>query len=238
MDKPKINRFLYLLRYAWPHRWLVLIQLGLMAIAVGLGVLRPWPMKVLVDNVAGGLPLVIDSWRPEWTPQTMLLMACLAYLVLHGGESLVALGSSTVAALSSARMIRDLRAHLLRVLQGLSLKFHDSHRVGDLVHRVAYNTTAVETAFQSGFMGAVKSILTLVGIFIVMMAMNRTLTLVALSVVPPLFLSIRLYARRIQRVSLAHQNQEGSISFAPAGGSLRHPAGSGLRARAMGAGAL
>jgi ATP-binding cassette subfamily B protein/subfamily B ATP-binding cassette protein MsbA len=210
--KNKENHFLYLLRYARPHWRLVLAQFALMALAVGLGLLKPWPIKILVDNVVGGLPLTLQGWSPEWTGNSLLLIACVAYVILHGGESLVAFGSVSVAALSSGRMIRDLRAHLLRVLQGLSLKFHDSHKVGDLVHRVTYNSSAVETAFQSGFMGAIKSAVTLVAIFFVMFAMNRPLTLVALAVVPPLLVSIRLYAKRIQRHSLQHQNQEGSVS--------------------------
>lgn len=210
--KERQHRFLYLLRYARPHWRLVVAQFALMGIAVSIGVLKPWPLKILVDNVVGALPLKLAGWSPPWEPSLVLLLACIAYLVLHVGDSVVAFGSSTVATLSSARMVRDLRAHLLHSLQGLSLKFHDAHRVGDLVHRVTYNTSAVETAFQSGFMGAIKSFLTLCSIFCIMLAMNRPLTFVALAVVPLLLLTIRLYARHIQRASLRHQNQEGTIS--------------------------
>jgi len=42
-----------LLPYVWPHRRDFLIVLVAMAAAVGLEVLRPWPTKLLVDDVLG-----------------------------------------------------------------------------------------------------------------------------------------------------------------------------------------
>lgn len=212
MKNAGIKRFVRLLRYALPYKGFVLLQFLFMGLSVGLGVLRPWPLKILVDHVVGDLPLILGDWTVQYGKPTLLLFACLASVVLSGGEALISFGSTTIATFTSSRMIRDLRADLLRSLQRLSLKFHDMHRVGDLVHRVTYNTSAVETAFQSGFMGAIKSTLTLISIFVVMLSMNTPLTLVAIIVVPLLILAIRLYARRIQRVSLQHQDQEGSIS--------------------------
>lgn len=206
------QRYLRLLGYANPYKRYVAAQLALMLVAIGFGLLKPWPLKVLVDNVVGGDPFGIGVWQPQAARGTLLLGACLAYLVFHAGESLVQLGSTTVATITSARMVRDLRSDLLARLQTLSLRFHDSHRVGDLVHRISYNTSAVETAFQSGFMGVVKSVLMLVSMFVVMVAINPLLSVVALAVVPVLLLCIRRYAKRIQKVSWQHQEQEGEVS--------------------------
>ena len=212
MSISKPNRFLYLLRYARPYKRQVALQFLFMGISVAMGVARPWPLKVLVDNVVGRTPLDWWGWSAALAPGTLLLFSCLAYVLLQSGESLISFGSTTVATLTSSRMTRDLRADLVRSLHALSLKFHDSHRVGDLVHRVAYNTSAVETAFQSGFMGAIKSAVTLMSLLVIMLAMNLKLTLVAVVIIPVLLLSIRRYARRIQAVSRMHQDQEGRVS--------------------------
>ncbi len=206
------RHFIALLKYARPYRRAVALQFLLMGIAVGFGLLKPWPLKVLVDNVAGDDPFSIAGWSPEFTWQTLLLGACLAHLIFHAGESLIQVGSNWVATLTSSKMIRDLRSDLLSRLQILSLRFHDKSRIGDLVHRVTWNSTAVETAFQSGFMGLSKSLVMLAGMFTIMMFMNPVLTLVALAVVPLLLLIIRQYAGRTHRVSLEHQTQEGMVS--------------------------
>ncbi|MCA9441811.1 MAG: hypothetical protein KC964_13465, partial [Candidatus Omnitrophica bacterium] len=166
------SQFFRLLRYAKPYKKFVTLQFAFMALSVGVGLLKPWPLKVLVDQVLGDQPLVLGGVELQWSADFLLLAACLAYILFHSGESLIQFGSSTVSTITTSRMIRDLRSDLLRSLQSKSMKFHDSRKIGDTIHRLTSNTTAVETAFQSGFMGTVKSTLTLTGIFGVMLAMN------------------------------------------------------------------
>lgn len=201
-----------LLKYAWPYRRAASGQLALMGIAVGFSVLKPWPLKVVLDNVLAGRPLTLAGYSLDWSTPVILASACVAYLVFHAGESLIQLGSTTLSTLTCSRMVRDLRGDLLRRLQSLSPHFYDAHSTGDLVHRVAYNTAAVETAYQSGLMGVVKSVVTLVAMFIIMMALSPKLTVIALAIVPLLAVSIRWYAKRINRASREHQDQEGKVS--------------------------
>lgn len=212
MSKKPFHRFFALLSYARPYWRGVSVQLSLMGISIGFGLLKPWPMKVLVDNVIGDQLFHLAGWQPDWSWKGLLLISSLAYLLFHAGESLVHIASGTVATLTSSRMIRDMRSALLDRVQTLAVRFHDNHKVGDLVHRITYNSTAVETAFQSGFMGVIKSGVTLVAMFVVMMFMSPLLTLIALVVVPFLLVTIRVYAKRIHRVSFEHQNQEGSVA--------------------------
>jgi len=212
MQSSMWGQFGRLLKYALPYKRSVVTQFALMGIAIGVGLLKPWPLKVLVDSVVGNEPFHLQSWKPRVDREVLLLLTCLVYLFLHGGESLIQFGSTTIAALRTSRMIRNLRADLLRALLGLSLRFHDTHKVGDLVHRISFNTTAVETAFQTGFMGVIKSVLMLGGILVVMVNINPLLTIVALGIVPLLLLVIRFYAKHIHRRALDHQMQEGSVS--------------------------
>jgi ABC-type multidrug transport system fused ATPase/permease subunit len=211
MQRASWKEFWFLIRHGFRYRPWVIGQFALMALGVGVGLLKPWPLKVIVDSVAGDQPFSLGPIGPGLATETLLFLSCFAYLLLHGGGGLVQFASTSVAALLSSRMVRDLRAEILWKLQKLSLRFHDDHRVGDLVHRVAFNTSAVETAFQSGFMGVVKSSLMVVGMFAVMFAINWKLTLIALAIVPFLLVSIRWYARRVQQVSRDHQDREGAV---------------------------
>jgi len=212
MESSKWGQYVFLLRHALPYRRLVITQFALMGFSIGIDLLKPWPLQIIVDHVAGDIPFAIGSWSPGFGAATLLVLACLGYLVLHAGGGLVQFGSTSAATLLSARMIRDLRAEVLRRLQELSLRFHDSHRVGDLVHRLTFNTAAVETAFQSGFMGVVKSSLKLISMFAVMLLMNWRLTVIALVIVPFLLVGIRWYAKRIHKVSREQQDREGNVS--------------------------
>lgn len=206
------GQFLRLLQYARPYKKQIALQFLCMAGTVGMGLLKPWPLKVLVDNVAGQKPFSLLDWQPEFGPSALTIAACVFFILVHSGEALIQLGAATIASLTSSKMIRDLRSDVVRAIQAQSMKFHDRRRVGDDVHRVTYSTTAVETAFQSGFMGVVKSSVMLVSMFIIMLMMNVALTLIALAVVPLLLAAIRWYAQRIHKVSWLHQEQEGAVS--------------------------
>jgi len=46
-----------LLRYFWPHWWGLLTLLLVTALGSGFDVLKPWPTKLLVDQVLGHSPM-------------------------------------------------------------------------------------------------------------------------------------------------------------------------------------
>ncbi len=56
----RVRTQLRLLRYVLPHWRELRVILITMALAVGVDVLQPWPMKILVDNVLG------HQRAPEW----------------------------------------------------------------------------------------------------------------------------------------------------------------------------
>jgi len=55
--RTSFRRQLTLLRYLRPYWRAVIVVLASMLAEVGLQLLRPWPLKVLVDNVLGGHPI-------------------------------------------------------------------------------------------------------------------------------------------------------------------------------------
>src|SRR5687767_3122195 len=101
------GRYRTLLRYAWPYRrgWTAIAVATLLTTAVGL--LGPWPLKLLVDNVLGDKPLPDAlAWLPGvGSPETLLLWVvagglfvfaaaatldiALTYLWIRVGQSLV-----------------------------------------------------------------------------------------------------------------------------------------------------
>ena len=55
------RRYTELLGYALPYKRFVSIQLLCMGCTVALGLLKPWPLKIVVDNVLGGDPLKLAA---------------------------------------------------------------------------------------------------------------------------------------------------------------------------------
>src|SRR5262245_34250343 len=121
--------------YLWPHRYRFSSALLQVLLISGFELLKPWPLKVVIDNVLGGQPI---AWAPldDWSPRAVLLVACLAQLGISlalGGLNL--LNHYTTIGIGHA-MVNQLRGDLYNHLQRLSLSFHSRRQTGDLLYRV------------------------------------------------------------------------------------------------------
>ncbi len=110
------------------------------------------------------------------------------------------------------RIVLDLRDSLFRHLQELTLSFFDRNPVGRLVTRVTHDVEALKELFTSGFISAGYEILLMIGIAIMMFAVEPSLALVSLSAVPVLVVVSLLFRKaaregyRAMRKTLARVN--------------------------------
>jgi len=172
--------------------------------------LKPWPLKIVVDNVLGGAPL---QWAPVsmQSPHSLLLATCvglvLLYLVLAG---LGVLNNSTTIAIGQG-MVNDFRVDLYQHLQRLSLKFHTRREVGDLLYRVTADTFAIQTLSMNGVFPIITSAVLFGGMVLVMGRMDSLLTVVALAICPIIFLGISLLGKRINAVAMDARQKESRL---------------------------
>src|SRR2546421_6390443 len=87
----------WLLSYGSPYRSSLLIFVGLMVLEILVGLLVPWPMKVLVDNVLGEATLpawlvgLINSFSLGGGKVALLIAVCVAGLLFWVFSGVVAL---------------------------------------------------------------------------------------------------------------------------------------------------
>jgi ATP-binding cassette, subfamily B, multidrug efflux pump len=86
--------------------------------------------------------------------------------------------------LTSQRILFDLRLQVYRHLQRLDLQFFDRNPLGRLMARVTTDVEVLAEFFTSGVHAIFFDIFTLVGIVVVLLAMNPALALVTLAVLP------------------------------------------------------
>src|SRR5213592_3472515 len=180
-------------------------------LAIGfLELAKPWPLKVIVDNVLGGRPLAWP-WVSALGACGLLAAACGALVAVYA--LLGALGvSSNYATISvGQRMVNDFRSELYAHLQRLSLAFHSRRQVGDLLYRLTADTFAIQTLTMNGFFPIVSSLVMLVGMLVVMLRLDWVLTLIALGIVPALFLSIVGMSRRMNALASDSRVKESAL---------------------------
>ncbi len=172
--------------------------------------LKPWPLKIIVDHVLGGAPI---GWAPaaSLTPHGLLLASCLGLVVLYLVlAALSVLNNSTTIAIGQG-MVNDFRVDLYQHLQRLSLKFHATREVGDLLYRVTADAFAIQTLSMNGVFPIITSAVLFGGMVVVMGRMDWMLTAVALAICPIIFVGISLLGKRINAVALDARQKESRL---------------------------
>jgi ATP-binding cassette subfamily B protein len=195
------------------------LTFGLIA-AVGEGaanLLEPWPIKVVLDNVLksqaahGWLNrLLLTLFHGD--RRSILLFAAMAALAIAIVGALCSYLEKYFTTTVGQWVTHDLRARLYSRMQGLSISFHDQAQTGDLIGRVTGDIDSVQSFVTSGLLSSLINSLTLIGMVGVMFYINWKFTLIALSVVPPLFLVVFRYTRLIKKSSRAVREKEGKIA--------------------------
>ena len=196
--------------YLRPYRYPFLGALGQVFLISSFELAKPWPLKIVIDNVLGGKPLAL-KFASSWPSELLLVVACAALVsvyILLGGLTVI---NNFATIRIGQRMVNDLRSDLYMHLQRLSLAFHSRHQVGDLLYRVTADTYAIQTLTMNGLFPIVSALILLVGMFFIMVRLDWQLTLLALSVCPILFLSISLMGSRISSAATHARERESAV---------------------------
>jgi ATP-binding cassette, subfamily B, bacterial len=194
------------LRYYRPFLGQTLIGLLLSLCGIALNLLKPWPFKIIVDDILPGNPHAHFGNSPDLIPWLCLVLVGLQLL-----WGLTNLASNYIFVRVGLQALLKLRTDLYAYLQSLSLKYHDARRSSDSSFRVAYDSQSIQTIYNKGFTNIFGSIVTLIGTFCVMVRIDWQLTLLSLAVVPAIVAAIYFFAHRIRRDSTSIQEQESAL---------------------------
>lgn len=206
-------------RYAMPYWWRMVLALfsGLGATAMDL--LRPWPLKVVIDRVLSphrqrhGLPLeTAFTALARGDRHTLLSICCSAILLISLLAALFGFGQAYWMGAAGQRVIFDVRCSLFAHVQRLSLGFHDRRQRGDLVARLTGDIQAIQALVVSGLLALVTNVLTLVGMVIVLLLLDWRFAVIALSVMPVLIFVTRRYIGQIKRATRVARKKEGEVT--------------------------
>jgi ATP-binding cassette subfamily B protein len=191
----------------WGMIGVALVQVVLISSAE---LLRPWPLKLIIDHVLNGQPL---NWPlvSNWSCETLLVVACVGLVCIHivlGGLNM--LHNDTTSRIGHG-VVNDLRAMLFSHLQCLPLAFHHRHQVGDLLYRVTTDTNAIKTLTINGLFPILTSLVLLVGMTLILLRLDWVLTLLSLGVCPLLFVLLSVFNPRIDAAATTARERESAL---------------------------
>ncbi|NMC50134.1 MAG: ABC transporter ATP-binding protein [Desulfovibrio sp.] len=206
--------FLRLLAYLRPYRLTFLLCLGLVGLISAMELLKPWPLKLAVDQIIGRVPLAL--WGMTIDPATISVTVQLAAVVgllvaVHFLVGFVQLLNNYLTIRMGQDMVQDLRCDLFQHLQRQSLLFHQKWPTGDLIYRIMGDTYAVQTLLMNGVFTTLTSSAMLIGMFVVCLRMDVELTIYAVCIIPFLFLAISRVSRRIGDLTTETHMKESQV---------------------------
>lgn len=194
----RVDVYSRLFPYVRPYKRIMAVTVVLELTQSSLGLLDPWPMKVLIDNGLSGKPLPAWLGRlllvPFASPRVAIILgAVLAGLVLRLISGVLDIGieyvKTRVNTGMNLRFAADLFNHLLR----LSFRYHDQTTVGDSIYRINSDTSFVSTMTWSNFRHLMTAAVTFVGMLWIVLRLDWQVALLALGVVPLQYISVGLY---------------------------------------------
>jgi ATP-binding cassette subfamily B protein len=211
-----IRKFLPYLR---AHRRQIAWALAQVFLIAGFELLKPWPLQIVIDYVLGGK--TPPAGGPigggpigavlSWPPGVLLLVACIGIVIIHLGAGALTLWHNYTTIRVGQSMVNDLRGDLYAHLQHLSLAYHSRQRVGDLLYRITADSFAVQTMIMNGVLPILSAVILLTGMLIILFPMDPLLTVLALSIVPVLFVLIAGFNKKIVEVATEVRDKDSRV---------------------------
>jgi ABC-type multidrug transport system fused ATPase/permease subunit len=180
------------------------IALAVLSLAeIALRIAAPWALVAIVDHALGTAPVTgwvarVTTGLGVATDRHGLLLAFSALgLGLQLAHEVVVLLHGRISVAIGQGMVRVLRERLFAHVQALTLNHHTATPTGDAVQRLETDTRCIEQLVMRGLFPVAFSLVTLVAMFGLLVAINLVLAVLALAIVPPLYLWLRWYARRM-----------------------------------------
>ncbi len=186
--------------FARPYRGWLVVMLALIPIGPGVAAVAILLFKRLVNQV-----LVPHSFG-----QFPMLAAAYVGLTLLGGTA--SFFDSYLSTLIGERFVLDLRTHLFRHVQNLSLDFFERRRLGDLISRLTGDVAAIENIMLSGVTSILGYLLRIAFFAGLLFYLRWDLAVISLAAAPIFLVTGRRFARLRRAAAREVRRRSGAMS--------------------------
>jgi ATP-binding cassette, subfamily B, bacterial len=216
VPSPLMSFYRRVLAYYRPDLGPTVVAMVLTLLANGFNVLRPWPLKYIIDQVvpaASRTPngLVLAGFNlGSWSIPAVVALVCalmVAFQLCAGG---IGYFVNIITIRVGLHGLMRVRTELYAYLHSLPLKFHDTRRSADSSFRVAYDSQSLQAFYSKGFF-IFQSVISFVVTFALMWHFDWLIALLSLLVIPLMVFAIYLYAKRIRDQSTTVAERESEV---------------------------
>lgn len=189
-----MKQYKKLLSFIKPYRTFLILATISMLLATAMGLAGPWIIRSFMATITSGG----DIGRIY----QLALFAIIVYVLL----ALAQYGQNYLSHHAAWMALKDIRQYIYDHIQSLSLKFFQDKQTGELMSRVINDTRDFEILIAHAIPTIIVNACMLAGVFIILLAMNISLTLYTLIPIPFLLFLVMKF-NKLSR-PLFKKNQE------------------------------
>jgi len=200
-----------LIAYMGKYKWLIFVILLVAAASSVFSIFGPRILGSATTELFAGVMRIVQG-DPLGVDFDKIGKIMLRVIVLYGLSALFALVQGQVMSVISSDIIYRLRNQLSEKLHRLPLSFYDGVTQGEVLSRVTNDVDTIGTTLNQSLSQIITSVTTVIGVLVMMLTINVTLTLVGLTIVPLTLLMIRFVVSRSQGYFRKQQAYLGHIN--------------------------
>ena len=180
------RRLTALYRLARPYRLRTAVAIGALLAATAMALIPPLLIGAAVNDIS-----------KESTGSLGLLVAAFVAVSLVGVAA--SYTQTYFTGWTGERMLADLRNHLFRHLQRLSLGFYERNRAGVLISRLTNDVEALDQLVTDGVTSLIQNTLLLTGAAVLMFWLSWELALATFTIIPFLIVATTIFRKKSSR---------------------------------------
>lgn len=207
-----------LIAYLRPWRVGVIVSIFLAVISVILSILAPKILgeatTIIYDGMLKGYAEMKAGAHLSTLPInfTRIWQIGITVILLYLFSGLFSFLQLQIMTRVSQRVVYNLRQDFEEKMRRVPIKYYDTHNNGDIMSRMVNDMDNIAGTLQQSLIQIITSLLTLVGVFVLMLTISWKLTIIALVTIPLSVLVVAFVAPTSQRLFGRQQAALGKIN--------------------------
>ena len=207
-----------LIAYLRPWRVGVIVSIFLAIVSVILSILAPKILgeatTIIYDGMLKGYAEIKAGEHLSTLPINFnrIWQIGITVILLYLFSSLFSFLQLQIMTRVSQRVVYNLRQDFEEKMRRVPIKYYDTHNNGDIMSRMVNDMDNIAGTLQQSLIQIITSVLTVIGVFILMLTISWKLTIIALVTIPLSILVVAFVAPTSQRLFGRQQAALGKIN--------------------------
>src|SRR6516225_9215759 len=200
-----------------PYRGTLVIILLAMLVETAMSLAAPWPLKIIIDNVAGSHKL--PGWMhhdlgpilENTSKMHVAMLAALAVVLIAVVGAVASYIDNYYTESAGQYVAHELRLRTFHHLQRLSLGYYNTHQVGNLLSTITTDIQTIQGFASSSTLNILVDLLTIFSMLVLMFWLNWDFTMIALGVTPFLLFFVSRFKKAVKKATHQVRKEQAEI---------------------------